>query len=233
MRRERLSRHQTTRNMGIKTVAVYSEAADRDALHVEMADEAVAIGPPPAAESYLFIDRIVDACKSTGTEAVHPGYGFLSEREAFPRALKKAGIVFIGPIRTRSRRWATRSIQEGRRKGQSLDRAGPPWRHEQYEACSEDRPRARRRDRLSRDDQGLRRRRRQGHAHRPFEPGKSRKVSSLRKQKPNPHSATITSSSKSSSSIPATSRSRCSATSTATSSISESANARSSAATRR
>jgi len=86
----------TARNMGIKTVAVYSEA-DRDALHVEMSDEAVAIGPPPAAESYLLIDRIVDACKSTGAEAVHPGYGFLSEREAFPRALQKAGVVFIGP----------------------------------------------------------------------------------------------------------------------------------------
>jgi propionyl-CoA carboxylase alpha chain len=86
----------TARKMGIKTVAVYSEA-DRDALHVEMADEAVAIGPAPAAESYLVIDRIVDACKKTGAEAVHPGYGFLSEREAFPRALKKAGIVFVGP----------------------------------------------------------------------------------------------------------------------------------------
>jgi propionyl-CoA carboxylase alpha chain len=86
----------TARRMGIKTVAVYSEA-DRDALHVEMADEAVLIGPPAAAESYLLIDKIVDACKKTGAEAVHPGYGFLSEREAFPRALQKAGIVFIGP----------------------------------------------------------------------------------------------------------------------------------------
>jgi propionyl-CoA carboxylase alpha chain len=86
----------TARRMGIKTVAVYSEA-DRDALHVEMADEAVLIGPPPAAESYLLIDRIVDACRKTGAEAVHPGYGFLSEREAFPRALAEAGIVFIGP----------------------------------------------------------------------------------------------------------------------------------------
>jgi propionyl-CoA carboxylase alpha chain len=86
----------TARRMGIKTVAVYSEA-DRDALHVEMADEAVLIGPPAAAESYLLIDRIVDACRKTGAEAVHPGYGFLSEREAFPRALAEAGIVFIGP----------------------------------------------------------------------------------------------------------------------------------------
>ena len=86
----------TARRMGIATVAVYSEA-DRDALHVEMADEAVLIGPPPAAQSYLVIDKIVEACKPTGAEAVHPGYGFLSEREAFPVALAKAGIVFIGP----------------------------------------------------------------------------------------------------------------------------------------
>ena len=86
----------TARRMGIETVAVYSEA-DKDALHVEMADTAIAIGPPPAAESYLAIDKIVAACKQSGAEAVHPGYGFLSEREAFPKALGKAGIVFIGP----------------------------------------------------------------------------------------------------------------------------------------
>ena len=86
----------TARRMGIRTVAVYSDA-DRDALHVEMADEAVHIGPPAAAESYLVIEKIVAACKQTGAEAVHPGYGFLSEREAFPRALAAASIVFIGP----------------------------------------------------------------------------------------------------------------------------------------
>src|SRR6187401_2170007 len=86
----------TARRMGIETVAVYSEA-DRDALHVEMADQAVAIGPPAAAQSYLVIEKIVEACKATGAEAVHPGYGFLSEREAFPRALAEAGVVFIGP----------------------------------------------------------------------------------------------------------------------------------------
>ncbi len=86
----------TARRLGIETVAVYSDA-DRHALHVEMADEAIAIGPPPAAESYLSIEKIVAACKRSGAEAVHPGYGFLSERKAFPLALAKAGIVFIGP----------------------------------------------------------------------------------------------------------------------------------------
>src|SRR5579864_3420128 len=86
----------TARLMGIATVAVYSEA-DRDALHVEMADTAVPIGPPPAAQSYLVVEKIVAACKASGAEAVHPGYGFLSERAAFAEALIKAGIVFIGP----------------------------------------------------------------------------------------------------------------------------------------
>jgi propionyl-CoA carboxylase alpha chain len=86
----------TARRMGIKTVAVYSEA-DKDALHVEMADEAIAIGPPSAAQSYLVIEKIIAACKETGAEAVHPGYGFLSERAAFAKALADEGIVFIGP----------------------------------------------------------------------------------------------------------------------------------------
>jgi propionyl-CoA carboxylase alpha chain len=86
----------TARRLGIQTVAVYSEA-DQDALHVELADEAVLIGPPPASESYLVIEKIVAACKETGAEAVHPGYGFLAENEVFPKALAEAGIVFIGP----------------------------------------------------------------------------------------------------------------------------------------
>ena len=86
----------TARRMGIKTVAVYSDA-DADALHVEMADEAVAIGPAPAAQSYLAIERIVAAAASTGAQAVHPGYGFLSENPEFALALEKAGITFVGP----------------------------------------------------------------------------------------------------------------------------------------
>src|SRR5512137_2366132 len=86
----------TAKKMGIATVAVYSEA-DRDARHVELADEAVFIGPPPARESYLSMDRIIAACKQTGAEAVHPGYGFLSENAEFSRRVEEEGIVFIGP----------------------------------------------------------------------------------------------------------------------------------------
>jgi propionyl-CoA carboxylase alpha chain len=86
----------TARRMGIATVAVYSDA-DRDARHVGLADEAVHIGPPPARESYLSMDKIIAACKSTGAEAVHPGYGFLSENSEFARRVEEEGIVFIGP----------------------------------------------------------------------------------------------------------------------------------------
>jgi propionyl-CoA carboxylase alpha chain len=86
----------SAKKLGIKTVAVYSEA-DADALHVREADEKVFIGPSPSAQSYLLIDKIVEACKKTGAQAVHPGYGFLSEKQEFQKALAKAGIVFIGP----------------------------------------------------------------------------------------------------------------------------------------
>ncbi|MBA3669322.1 MAG: acetyl/propionyl/methylcrotonyl-CoA carboxylase subunit alpha [Sphingomonas sp.] len=86
----------TAKHMGIKTVAVYSDA-DARAPHVLMADEAVRLGPAPAAESYLKAELIIDACKATGAEAVHPGYGFLSERESFAKALAKEKIAFIGP----------------------------------------------------------------------------------------------------------------------------------------
>ncbi len=86
----------TARAMGIATVAVHSEA-DATALHVEEADEAIAIGPAPAAESYLVIERILDAVRRSGADAVHPGYGFLSENSAFATALADMGVAFIGP----------------------------------------------------------------------------------------------------------------------------------------
>ena len=86
----------TAKKMGIATVAVYSEA-DRDAMHVELADESVLIGPAPSRESYLVADKIIDACQLTGAQAVHPGYGFLSENEAFAKRVEEQGIVFIGP----------------------------------------------------------------------------------------------------------------------------------------
>lgn len=86
----------TAREMGVKTVAVYSEA-DRHALHVRFADEAVCIGPPPSAQSYLRMEKIIEAARHTGADAIHPGYGFLSENEDFARAVREAGLIFIGP----------------------------------------------------------------------------------------------------------------------------------------
>lgn len=86
----------TAKKMGIRTVAIYSDA-DKDALHVQMADEAVHIGPPPANQSYIVIEKVMDAIRQTGAEAVHPGYGFLSENKLFAEALDKEGVAFIGP----------------------------------------------------------------------------------------------------------------------------------------
>src|SRR5579863_4952639 len=86
----------TCKRLGIQTVAVYSEA-DREAPHVKDADEAVLIGPPPPKDSYLRVDAILEAVRSTGAKAVHPGYGFLSEKSAFARAVAEAGVVFVGP----------------------------------------------------------------------------------------------------------------------------------------
>src|SRR3990170_7605292 len=88
--------HRACHELGIKTVAVHS-TADADAMHVRLADESVCIGPPPATESYLNIPRIVSACEITGAEAVHPGYGFLSENARFADILEGHEITFIGP----------------------------------------------------------------------------------------------------------------------------------------
>ncbi|MDR0478981.1 MAG: acetyl-CoA carboxylase biotin carboxylase subunit [Burkholderiaceae bacterium] len=87
---------QTAKKLGIQTVAVYSDA-DKDARHVQLADEAVRLGPPPSRESYLLADKIIAACKQTGAQALHPGYGFLSENESFAKKVEEEGIVFIGP----------------------------------------------------------------------------------------------------------------------------------------
>ena len=92
----------TAHRLGIATVAVYSDA-DADALHVTMADEAVHIGPAPASESYLCADKVIAAAQRTGAEAIHPGYGFLSENADFCRACAQANIVFIGPPTTGGR----------------------------------------------------------------------------------------------------------------------------------
>ena len=86
----------TAKRMGLRTVAVYSDA-DRNAMHVALADEAVLIGPAPAKDSYLHIDAIIDAAQTTGAEAIHPGYGFLSENADFAQACADAGLIFVGP----------------------------------------------------------------------------------------------------------------------------------------
>ena len=103
------------RELDLRTVAVYSEA-DRNAVHVRMADEAVAIGPPPARESYLVAEKIVDAIKKTGADGVHPGYGFLSENAAFAEAVAAAGATFIGPppaaIRAMGGKTAARALMQ-------------------------------------------------------------------------------------------------------------------------
>ena len=86
----------TAKKMGITTVAIYSDA-DKNALHVKMADEAIHIGPPPANQSYIVIDKVMAAIKESGAQAVHPGYGFLSENAKFAVALEAAGVAFVGP----------------------------------------------------------------------------------------------------------------------------------------
>ena len=148
--------------MGIKTVVVYSEA-DRDSLAVEMADETVAIGPPPAAQSYLVIDKIVAAAKQTGAQAIHPGFGFLSEKAEFADRLLDEKIAFIGPNPHAIRAMGDKiESKKAAQRGGRLVRAGAHRRDRRPRT----RHRDRRGDRLSGDDQGERRRRRQGHPRR-------------------------------------------------------------------
>ena len=114
----------TLREMGIASVAVYSDA-DRTSLHVRMADEACHVGPSPSAESYLRIDRILDAARRHGAEAIHPGYGFLSENADFAAACEDAGIVFIGPSAASIRIMGSKTAaRHGGDRGRSAGAAG-------------------------------------------------------------------------------------------------------------
>jgi acetyl-CoA carboxylase biotin carboxylase subunit len=99
----------TCREMDIKSVAVYSDA-DRKSFHVRYAGEAIHIGPSPSNESYLVIDKIIAAAKKTGADAIHPGYGFLSENAEFARKVRQAGLVFIGHLLMQSRLWVIKSL---------------------------------------------------------------------------------------------------------------------------
>jgi propionyl-CoA carboxylase alpha chain len=218
----------TAKRMGIKTVAVYSDA-DARAPHVRMADEAVRLGPPPASESYLKAELIIDACKATGAEAVHPGYGFLSERTSFAEALEKAGIAFIGPPPN-----AIAAMGDKIESKKLAQKAGvnvvPGYLGDI--ATTDDAVK------IAKDigypvmmkasagggGKGMRL---------AWSEKDVREASKPRSGRASTASATTASSSRSSSSSRATSRSRCSAISTATSSTWASANARSSVGTRK
>ena len=201
----------TARKMGIATVAVYSEA-DKDAMHVTMADESVCIGPPPSKESYLVMDKIIAACKQTGAEAVHPGYGFLSENATFSRRLEEEGIVFIGP------------------KHYSVEQMGDKIASKKLALAAKVNVIPGYNDAIDTPAQAVEIAK--GIAW-PSMTRKRTKASPPARPKPRTPSATIACSSRSTSRSRATSRSRCWATPTATRSTCTSASARSSAATRR
>ena len=150
------------KELGVSTVAVYSEA-DEECLHVEYADEAVCIGPPPAAQSYLVMPALIQAALQSGAQAIHPGYGFLAERAAFSELCREHGVKFIGPepesIDLMGDKAAARA---------TMTAAGVPVTPGS-EGIVEDAAEAEaiaRADRPAGDGQGVRRRRRQGHPHR-------------------------------------------------------------------
>ncbi len=147
------------REMGIRTVAVHS-TADSDAMHVRMADEAVCIGPPPSSASYLSFPAIISACEITGAQAIHPGYGFLSENAAFVQAVEDHGITFIGPTAEHIRIMGDKITAK-----ETAKRLGIPVVPGSEGGVSTHcrRPAHLRRDRLSGDHQGDRRRRRPRH----------------------------------------------------------------------
>ena len=146
--------------MGLTTVVVLSEA-DRDAMHVDLADEAVLIGPAPAKDSYLHIEAIIDAARTTGAEAIHPGYGFLSENADFAQACADAGLVFVGPSAATIRLMGSKSAAKA-----LMESAGVPvvpGYHGEDQSLANAAV-GRRCGRLSGAGQGVGRRRRQGHA---------------------------------------------------------------------
>ncbi len=150
----------TAKRMGLRTIAVYSEA-DATAQHVKAADEARLIGPAPARESYLDIERILAAAKATGAEAIHPGYGFLSEKAEFAEACAEAGLIFIGPPASAIRAMGSKSAAKA-----LMETAGVPvvpGYHGKAQDLAGLRPRGQK-TRLSGSPEGGGRRRRQGHA---------------------------------------------------------------------
>ena len=150
----------TARAMGLRTIAVYSRA-DASALHVRMADEALAIGPAPAAQSYLDIERVLAAAKASGAECIHPGYGFLSENADFAEACVAAGIAFVGPPPSALRAMGLKD------EAKALMRAAGVPVTPGYDGADQKAGSAGARGRgnwLSGADQGGGRRRRQGHA---------------------------------------------------------------------
>ena len=154
----------TARAMGLRTVAVYSEA-DRGAMHVAEADEAVLLGPARARDSYLNIERVIEAARRSGAEAVHPGYGFLSENAGFAQACADAGLVFVGPT-------ADMMIAMGSKSGSKalMEKAGVPLVPGYHGEAQDEATLAggRRHDRLSGAGQGVGGRRRPRHADRAF-----------------------------------------------------------------